>query len=171
MIKNSKDHLVPDPQVWVEFGVSAMTGWRWTNDPEMGFPPLIKIRTRNYRSRGELDRFKERMVQEYLLARKGGQASKPAQLRPPPQQPQQPDTPRRKATTEPGINPKARIVATDDNPYLHGDVARRKAFELYRVFPVVEDYWKAMSALAEIIPCQSDIAGDRKRGYIKLLEI
>ena len=170
-MKSNKDHLVPDPQVWVEFGITPMTGWRWTNDPEMGFPPLIKIRTRNYRSREELDRFKERMVQEYLLARKGGQAPKPVQLRPPaPPQPLK-SVPPRKATTEPGINPKARIIASDDNPYLHGDVARRKAFELYRVFPVVEDYWKAMDALTEIIPCQSDIAGDRKRGYIKLIEI
>ena len=52
------DQLVPDPQVWKEFGVSPMTGWRWTKDPKLGFPPLIKINTRNYRSRAALDNFK-----------------------------------------------------------------------------------------------------------------
>lgn len=54
------DYLVPDPQVQKEFGISAMTLWRWTQDPKLDFPPIIKIRTRNYRSRMALDNFKIR---------------------------------------------------------------------------------------------------------------
>jgi hypothetical protein len=33
------DTLVPDPLVWREFGITSMTGWRWSNDPDLGFPP------------------------------------------------------------------------------------------------------------------------------------
>lgn len=56
------DELVPDPQVWREFGISSMSGWRWTKDPNLGFPPAIKIRTRCFRSRRALEQFKERVM-------------------------------------------------------------------------------------------------------------
>jgi hypothetical protein len=56
------DELVPDPQVWREFRVTSMTGWRWTRDPALGFPPVIKIRSRNYRSRAALNAWRERMI-------------------------------------------------------------------------------------------------------------
>jgi len=52
--------LVPDPVVQAEFGISAMTLYRWTLDPTLGFPPKIKIKTRNYRSRKALEAFKRR---------------------------------------------------------------------------------------------------------------
>lgn len=58
------DEFVPDPQVWREFNVTPMTGWRWTRDPNLGFPPPIKIRSRNYRSRRAINAFRERMVRE-----------------------------------------------------------------------------------------------------------
>jgi predicted DNA-binding transcriptional regulator AlpA len=61
-IGDAPDQLVPDPQVWREFGISSMTGWRWTRDPTLGFPPPIKIRTRCFRSRRALEEFKRRMV-------------------------------------------------------------------------------------------------------------
>lgn len=60
------DHLVPDPRVWREFGVTPMTGWRWTNDPALGFPPRIKINNRNYRSRAALDAFKAGLMAKAL---------------------------------------------------------------------------------------------------------
>jgi hypothetical protein len=56
------DQLIPDPIVWREFGVSSMTGHRWTNDPDLDFPPIIKIRDRNYRSRRALEQFKQRRI-------------------------------------------------------------------------------------------------------------
>jgi hypothetical protein len=63
------DELVPDPQVWDEFGICAMTGWRWSRDPELKFPPPIKIRTRNFRSRRMLEDFKQRMLHLALAGR------------------------------------------------------------------------------------------------------
>ena len=58
------DELVPDPQVCRELGVSAMTLWRWERDRQLDFPPKIKIRTRNYRSRRALSEWRDRMVRE-----------------------------------------------------------------------------------------------------------
>jgi hypothetical protein len=63
------DEFVPDPQVWEEFGITAMTGWRWDHDPELDFPPAIKIRNRNFRSRRALESFKEKMVRRALAER------------------------------------------------------------------------------------------------------
>jgi hypothetical protein len=56
------DEFVPDPVVWREFRVSPMTGWRWSRDPTLNFPPAIQIRGRNFRSRRQLEDFKQRMV-------------------------------------------------------------------------------------------------------------
>jgi hypothetical protein len=39
MTHDHDDDLVPDPKVILEFGVTAMTLWRWDQDPELGFPP------------------------------------------------------------------------------------------------------------------------------------
>jgi hypothetical protein len=47
----SDDVFVPDPKVWVELGISSMTGWRWQRDRTLNFPPAIRIRGRNFRSR------------------------------------------------------------------------------------------------------------------------
>lgn len=60
------DELVPDPVVWREFGISSMTGWRWTHDLELGFPPPIKIRNRCFRSRRALEEFKVRMMRQAI---------------------------------------------------------------------------------------------------------
>src|SRR5262249_24857985 len=49
------DNLIPDPIVCAEFGVTAMTLWRWTHDTELNFPPAIAIRNRNFRSRRQLE--------------------------------------------------------------------------------------------------------------------
>jgi predicted DNA-binding transcriptional regulator AlpA len=60
------DEFVPDPQVWREFGVTAMTGHRWTSNPALDFPPKIKIGDRNFRSRRQLEAFKQRMVRQAM---------------------------------------------------------------------------------------------------------
>jgi len=62
------DQLVPDPEVWKEFGVTSMTLYRWTNDRDLGFPPVIKIRQRNFRSRRALEAFKQRLIARALAA-------------------------------------------------------------------------------------------------------
>jgi hypothetical protein len=64
------DQLVPDPIVAKEFGgVSLMTLYRWTNDPGLGFPPPIKIRTKNFRSRCALEEFKARLMRAAVSQR------------------------------------------------------------------------------------------------------
>jgi hypothetical protein len=63
------DTLVPDKFVAAEFNISKMGLWRWTNDPALGFPPQIKIRNRNFRSRRALEDFKARMMRQAIAAR------------------------------------------------------------------------------------------------------
>jgi hypothetical protein len=58
------DELVPDPQVCRELHRSSMTLWRWDRDAGLHFPPPVKIRGRNYRSRRALEEFKQRMLRE-----------------------------------------------------------------------------------------------------------
>ena len=56
------DELVPDPQVGRELGITSMTLWRWDHDPDLEFPPAIKIRNRNFRSRNLLEAWKAKML-------------------------------------------------------------------------------------------------------------
>ena len=58
------DSLVPDAQVCIELGgISKMTLNRRDNyDP--AFPPLIKVNGRNFRSRRQLEAYKERLLHE-----------------------------------------------------------------------------------------------------------
>ena len=65
-----QDQFVPDPQVCKEFGITAMTLWRWDHDAELGFAPRIQIRGKNYRSRKLLEQFKQRMVAVAIAKRK-----------------------------------------------------------------------------------------------------
>jgi hypothetical protein len=46
-----------------------MTLWRWTSDPRLGFPLPIKIRTRSFRSRQQLEAFKARMLRVAIAER------------------------------------------------------------------------------------------------------
>jgi hypothetical protein len=66
---DERDEFVPDPQVQAEFGVTAMTLWRWERDPALGFPPAIYIKTRKYRIRRLLEAFKARLLREAIAAR------------------------------------------------------------------------------------------------------
>jgi predicted DNA-binding transcriptional regulator AlpA len=63
------DELVPDPAVCREFGIVSMTLWRWTRDKELQFPPAVQIRGRNFRSRRQLQAFKERMIRAAVVQR------------------------------------------------------------------------------------------------------
>jgi hypothetical protein len=65
----SPEILVPDPQVWAEFGITEMSGYRWTNDPDLGFPPAIKVRGRNFRSRRLLEEFKAALIHKAITGR------------------------------------------------------------------------------------------------------
>jgi len=66
-MKTAPDQFVPDEQVQVEFGdVNKMRLWRWTHDPKLGFPPVIRINGRNFRSRAQLEAFKQRKLEEAM---------------------------------------------------------------------------------------------------------
>jgi predicted DNA-binding transcriptional regulator AlpA len=66
---DNHDEFVPDPQVARELGVSLMTLWRYDHDPDLNFPPAVKIRNKNYRSRLALEAWKETMVKRALQQR------------------------------------------------------------------------------------------------------
>ena len=68
------DALIPDPVVARELGISLMSLWRWTRDPKLGFPRPTKIRGRNFRSRKQLEQFKQRVMRESIASR-GGEAA------------------------------------------------------------------------------------------------
>ena len=66
------DTLVPDPEVQKEFGVTAMSIWRWDRDLELiklGWPPPIRIRSRKFRSRIALENFKRVMARRAIEQR------------------------------------------------------------------------------------------------------
>ena len=65
----SGDEWVPDPQVCREFNISSMTLWRWDMDPQLGFPPPVRIRQRKFRSRSALEAFKRRLLANAIKKR------------------------------------------------------------------------------------------------------
>jgi hypothetical protein len=66
--------LMPDAKVRKRYGVTAMTGWRWDRDPDLGFPKPMWIQGRKYRSVDELDEFDARMRRNPIKrARPGSQ--------------------------------------------------------------------------------------------------
>ena len=72
---NAPDELVPDPQAAREFNVTLMTLWRWDHDPQLaesGWEPPVKIRTRNYRRRRPLEKFKVALRNFGITALRGG---------------------------------------------------------------------------------------------------
>ena len=67
------DELVPEAQVRREFGdVTPMTVWRWDHDPMIRFPRPVMIRKRKYRSRKELEEFKQRLLRDAIARRSEG---------------------------------------------------------------------------------------------------
>jgi predicted DNA-binding transcriptional regulator AlpA len=63
------DELVPDPEVCREFNVTPMTLWRWDRDEKLSFPPPVRIRHRNFRSRRQLEAFKTTLIKNAMDAR------------------------------------------------------------------------------------------------------
>jgi hypothetical protein len=75
--------LIPDPKVWAAFGVTPMTGHRWTHDQKLDFPQPIKINGRNFRQGRDLNQFVARKVRESLekRAQRGKPDAEPNDLR------------------------------------------------------------------------------------------
>lgn len=75
------DTFVPDPQVAREFGVTAMTLFRWSHDPKMaalGWPPAVPIGQRNYRSRRALEQFKANLLKQAVQRQDERRSAMPA---------------------------------------------------------------------------------------------
>ena len=75
-IQNHVDLLVPDPQIAREFGVSLVSLYRWDHDARklsLGWPPAIRsgnpVRGRKYRSRAQIEKFKQNVLAEALKQR------------------------------------------------------------------------------------------------------
>jgi predicted DNA-binding transcriptional regulator AlpA len=66
---NNHDQFVPDAQVARELGITLMTLWRYDHDESLNFPPPIKIRNKNYRSRLALEAWKQDMLKRALEQR------------------------------------------------------------------------------------------------------
>jgi hypothetical protein len=69
---SAPDVLVPDPAFCKEFSITSMTLWRWDRDPrmvELGLPPPVKIRERNFRFRRQIERFKQNLIHRAIQAR------------------------------------------------------------------------------------------------------
>src|SRR5262245_46312621 len=69
------DRLVPDAIAADEFGVTGMTLWRWDNKPEgaamraLGWPPPVIYKRRKFRSRRQLETFKQNLLQRAIHER------------------------------------------------------------------------------------------------------
>ena len=68
--KQRNTRLLPEKEVCQRYGVKPMTLWRWSRDPDLGFPQPIKIRKRLYRYQDELDDFDERTAKPAPISRK-----------------------------------------------------------------------------------------------------
>jgi hypothetical protein len=67
------DGFVADTQVRKELGISAVTSWRWDNDPEMralGWPLPVRYRNSKnapkHRGRKQYEQFKQNLLQRAL---------------------------------------------------------------------------------------------------------
>jgi hypothetical protein len=76
-LEDDIDSFVPEARVREEFDVTAMTLYRWDHDRDLGFPPPITIRGRKYRSRKQLQEFKERQIKLAIVNRKAITGGKP----------------------------------------------------------------------------------------------
>jgi hypothetical protein len=67
------DQFVADPDVACELGISLMSIWRYDHSAElaeMGWPAKVSMRKRNFRSRHQLEQFKNNMLRRAMAERK-----------------------------------------------------------------------------------------------------
>ena len=75
------DHLqstefVTDSKICEEFHITKMTLWRWDRNPAIGFPPPVYINARKFRSRRQIEQFKENLVRRAIAARPGSSSAR-----------------------------------------------------------------------------------------------
>jgi hypothetical protein len=61
--------LIPDPKVFRDLSITAMTGWRWDRDPrmaELGWPPPIYRGRYKFRDANQIQKFKSNLLQQAI---------------------------------------------------------------------------------------------------------
>jgi hypothetical protein len=64
--------LIPDPEVFADLRISAMTGWRWDRDKTMialGWPPPIYRGRYKHRDANRYQKFKANLLQQAIKRR------------------------------------------------------------------------------------------------------
>lgn len=63
---NTGNPLIPAPAIAAELGVNIRTLDRWLRDPDLAFPKPVRIKTRNYFPRAEIDNWKNTRLRASL---------------------------------------------------------------------------------------------------------
>ena len=61
-LADEQDQWLPGPQVDKRYGITSMSRWRWTHDPELGFPAPVKVRRRTFWRLSDLISWERRMA-------------------------------------------------------------------------------------------------------------
>ena len=59
---DTNDDYLTGPDVDRRYKRSSQTRWRWSKDPELGFPKPMKIKNRLLYRRSEIEAFERRMA-------------------------------------------------------------------------------------------------------------
>jgi predicted DNA-binding transcriptional regulator AlpA len=59
---DQNDEFLTGPDVDRRYRRSSQTRWRWSKDPELGFPKPIKIKNRLFYRLREIEEFERRMA-------------------------------------------------------------------------------------------------------------
>jgi predicted DNA-binding transcriptional regulator AlpA len=59
---DTNDDYLTGPDIDRRYKRSSQTRWRWSKDPELGFPKPIKIKNRLLYRRSEIEAFERRMA-------------------------------------------------------------------------------------------------------------
>ncbi len=59
---STTDYYLTGPDIDRRYKRSAQTRWRWSKDPELGFPKPMKIKNRLLYRRSEIEAFERRMT-------------------------------------------------------------------------------------------------------------
>ena len=61
-MSDQDDEYFTGPQLDRRYKRSSQTRWRWSKDPELGFPKPIKIKNRLLYRRSDVEEFERRMA-------------------------------------------------------------------------------------------------------------
>ena len=59
---DTNDEYLTGPDIDRRYKRSSQTRWRWSKDPELGFPKPMKIKNRLLYRRSEIEAFERRMT-------------------------------------------------------------------------------------------------------------